>query len=111
LALKNLAIGAAALSAARVTQTALTFLSLPILARLLAPAEFGLAALAMSFAFFTMAIADAGMGQSLVRTPASETNIWSSAFWMILALSTALACFLLAIASPAAWFFDQPDLE
>lgn len=110
MALKKLAIGAAALSAARVTQTALTFLSLPILARLLAPAEFGLAALAMSFAFFTMAIADAGMGQSLVRTPASETSIWSSAFWMILALSTTLACFLLAIAWPAAWFFDQPGL-
>lgn len=110
MALRKLAIGAAALSAARITQTALTFLSLPILARLLAPAEFGLAALAMSFAFFTMAIADAGLGQSLVKTPASETSIWSSAFWMILALSTTLACFLLAIAWPAAWFFDQPGL-
>lgn len=110
MALRRLAIGAAALSAARMTQTALAFLSLPILARLLAPAEFGLVALAMSFVLFTMAFADAGMGQSLVRTPASETHVWSSAFWMIAGLSGTLSLLLLAIAWPAAWLFDQPAL-
>lgn len=91
-------------------QTALVFLSLPVMARLLTPAEFGLVALAMSFVWFTMALADAGMGQSLVRTPASETDVWSSAFWMITGLAGALSLFLLAIAWPMAWIFGQPQL-
>jgi len=110
LALKRLALGAAALSAARATQTLLTFLALPLLARLLDPSEFGLVALATSFVLFTMAFSDAGMGQSLVRTPREQTEVWSSAFWMIAALSGCLSILLLGIAWPAAWAFDEPRL-
>jgi O-antigen/teichoic acid export membrane protein len=109
-ALRRLALGAAALSAARAAQTVLALLALPILARLLGPAEFGLVALAMSFVFFTMAFSDAGMGYSLVRTPREDTAAWSSAFWTITLLSTGLALFLLAIAWPAAWLFGEPRL-
>jgi PST family polysaccharide transporter len=109
-ALRRLALGAAALSAARAIQTALALLALPILARLLDPAEFGLVALAMSFVLFTMAFSDAGMGYSLVRTPREDTAAWSSAFWTIALLSTGLALFLLAIAWPAAWLFGEPRL-
>jgi O-antigen/teichoic acid export membrane protein len=109
-ALRRLAIGAAALSAARAAQTALALLALPILARLLGPEEFGLVALAMSFVLFTMAFSDAGMGYSLVRTPREQTAVWSSAFWMIALLSAGLALSLLVIAWPAAWLFDEPRL-
>lgn len=110
MALKRLAIAAAALSAARATQTILTFLTLPLLARLLEPSEFGLVALAMSFVLFTMAFSDAGMGQSLVRTPAEHTKVWSSAFWMIALLSACLSLLLLASAWPAALLFNEPRL-
>lgn len=110
MALKRLALGAAALSAARATQTLLTFLALPLLARLLDPSEFGLVALATSFVLFTMAFSDAGMGQSLVRTPSEQTEVWSSAFWMIALLSGSLSILLLAIAWPAAWAFNEPRL-
>jgi O-antigen/teichoic acid export membrane protein len=110
LALKRLAFGAAALSAARATQTALTFLTLPLLARLLAPEEFGLVALATSFVLFTIVLSDAGLGQSLVRTPAEQKTIWSSAFWAISILSGGLALLLLATAWPAAWLFNEPRL-
>ncbi len=110
MALKRLALGAAALSVARATQTMLTFLALPLLARLLDPSEFGLVALAMSFVLFTMAFSDAGMGQSLVRTPAEHTEVWSSAFWMIALLSSSLSILLLAVAWPAAWVFNEPGL-
>jgi PST family polysaccharide transporter len=109
-ALKRVALGAAALSAARATQAALSLLALPILARLLGPSEFGLVALAMSFVLFTMAFSDAGMGYSLVRTPREDTAAWSSAFWAISLLSSGLALFLLAIAWPAAWLFGEPRL-
>ena len=110
MALKRLAMGAAAFSVARATQTILTFLTLPLLARLLDPSEFGLAALAMSFVLFTIAFSDAGMGQSLVRTPPEHTQVWSSAFWMIVLLSGSLSVFLLAIAWPASWLFNEPRL-
>src|SRR5262245_47950398 len=110
LALKKLAISAAALSAARAVQAASSFLALPLLARLLAPEQFGLVALAMSFVLFTMAFSDAGMGQSLVRTPPEERDVWSSAFWMISGLSASLSLLLLLIAWPAAWVFNQPGL-
>jgi O-antigen/teichoic acid export membrane protein len=109
-ALRRLALGAAALSAARALQAALALLALPILARLLGPAEFGLVALAMSFVLFTMAFSDAWMGYSLVRTPREDRAAWSSAFWTITLLSAGLALFLLAIAWPAAWLFGEPRL-
>jgi O-antigen/teichoic acid export membrane protein len=109
-ALRRLALGAAALSAARATQTVLALLALPILARLLGPDEFGLVALAMSFVLFTMALSDAGMGYSLVKTPREDTAAWSSAFWAITLLSSGLAVLLLAIAWPAAWLFGEPRL-
>jgi O-antigen/teichoic acid export membrane protein len=109
-ALKRLAFGAAALSIARAVQTLLTFVTLPLLARLLDPADYGLVALAMSFVLFTMTLSDAGLGQSLVRTPHEETAIWSSAFWVISLLSACLALLLLAVAWPAAWLFDEPRL-
>ncbi|HVY90387.1 MAG TPA: lipopolysaccharide biosynthesis protein [Hyphomonadaceae bacterium] len=110
MALKKLAISAAVLSVSRATQAAASFLTLPLLARLLAPEQFGLVALAMSFVLFTMAFADAGMGQSLVRTPPERREVWSSAFWMIAALSASLSVLLLVVAYPAAWVFNQPDL-
>jgi PST family polysaccharide transporter len=109
-ALKRLAIGAAALSAARAIQAAATFLALPLLARLLDPSEFGLVALAMVFVLFTMAFSDAGMGQSLVRTPPEDKAVWSSAFWMIGLLAGSLTLLLLLIAWPAAWIFGEPRL-
>ena len=110
MALRKLAFSAVALSAARATQTILTFLALPFLARLLGPAEYGVVALAMSFVLFTMALSDAGMGQSLVRTPPEQTAVWSSTFWMIAMLSGALGLLLVLIAWPAAWMFDEPRL-
>lgn len=110
MALKKLAIGAVALSAARATQTMLTFLALPLLARLLDPSEFGLVALAMSFVLFTIAFSDAGMGQSLVRTPPEHIEVWSSTFWMIVLLGGGLSLLLLAVAWPAAWLFNEPRL-
>src|SRR5262245_31485507 len=103
-------MGAAALSAARAIQTAASFLALPLLARLIGPSEFGLVALAMSFVLFTMAFSDAGMGQSLVRTPPEDRAEWSSAFWMIGLLAASLTLLLVLVAWPAAWLFNEPRL-
>lgn len=110
MALKGFAIDVASLSGARAVQTIAAFIAVPIVARLVGPAEFGLVALAMTFVVLSIYLADAGMGQSLVRTPIAETDIWSTAFWTIAGFGVLLAIALLATAWPAAALFHQPRL-
>jgi PST family polysaccharide transporter len=110
LALQRIAFGAASLSAARVFQLASSFVAIPFLARILTPTDFGLVALAMSVVVFFTYIGDAGLGRSLVRTHAEDSEIWSSAHWAVILLTAALALIILALALPAASFFNEPRL-
>lgn len=109
MALKRFGLDLASLSAGRMVQTLAAFLALPVIARLLGPHEYGLVAVAMSFVVGTIFLADAGLGQSLVRTPASETGTWSSAFWLMTAFGIGLALLLclIALAAPAMFGEDR----
>ena len=110
MALRRIAFGAAALSAARVFQLGASFLTVPFLARLLEPSEFGLVAIAMAMVALTLAVSDAGLSRSLIRTDNLESDAWSTAHWLIIA-GTALLSLLLALFSwPAALFFETPAL-
>jgi len=111
MALKRFSIDLASLSAGRIVQTLAAFLALPIIARLLGPHEYGLVAVAMSFVMCTIYMADAGMGQSLVRTAASDRTTWSSAFWMISGFGALLSLLLVAIAFVAPLLFAEPRLQ
>lgn len=99
-----------ALSAARAAALASQILVLPILARYLSPAEFGVVALAVGVAGFANLFSDAGMGRSLIRTPLSASDEWSSVFWFLTALGLVLTCALLGLAPLMVWFFDEPLL-
>lgn len=99
-----------ALSAARMAAMASQVLVLPIIARHVSPAEFGVVALAMSVAAFANIFSDAGMGRSLIRTPLSARDEWSSVFWFLAVLGTALALGFLALTPAASWFFEDPRL-
>lgn len=99
-----------ALSAARALALASQVLVLPILARYLSPTEFGLAALAMSVAVFANMLSDGGMGRSLIRTPLSASDEWSSVFWFLGALGAGLTIFVLALTPAMVWLFDEPEL-
>jgi O-antigen/teichoic acid export membrane protein len=110
MALKRFSIDLAALSAGRIVQTVAAFLALPIVARLLGPREYGLVAVAMSFVMCTIYLADAGMGQSLVRTPSSDRTTWSSAFWLISGFGGLLSLILVAVAFVAPAIFGEPRL-
>lgn len=111
MALKRFSIDLASLSAGRIVQTVAAFLALPIVARLLGPHEYGLVAVAMSFVMCTIYMADAGMGQSLVRTPASERTTWSSAFWMIFGFGGLLSLLLVAISFVVPLMFGEQRLQ
>ncbi|MGH6951219.1 MAG: oligosaccharide flippase family protein, partial [Vitreimonas sp.] len=110
MALKRMAFGAASFSAARVFQLGASFVAVPFLARMLTPADFGVVALAMSLVVLFTYIGDAGMGRSLVRTNADDSESWSSAHWAVMLLTGCLALLILAMAWPAARFFAEPRL-
>lgn len=110
MALRRIALGAIALSVARIFQLASSFVAVPFLARVLTPADFGIAALALSMVTFFTLIGDAGLGRSLVRVDASDTEAWSSAFWASVLISIAFALLFFLMAWPAASFFNNPDL-
>ena len=110
MALGRIAFGVATLSAARVFQLASSFVAIPFLARVLTPTDFGLAALALSMVTFFTLIGDAGLGRSLVRVDASDSEAWSSAFWATTLLMLVLSLFIFLLSWPAASFFSQPGL-
>lgn len=110
MALQRIAFGVATLSAARIFQLASSFIAIPFLARMLTPADFGLAALALSMVMFFTMIGDAGLGRSLVRVDASDTEAWSSAFWGSILLMLGLSGIFFLLSWPAAAFFDEPRL-
>jgi len=109
-ALKRIAFGVATLSAARIFQLASSFVAIPFLARMLTPVDFGLAALALSMVMFFTMIGDAGLGRSLVRVDAQDTEAWSSAFWASVLLMLALSGIFFLLSWPAAAFFNEPRL-
>lgn len=110
MAFKKILLGTAMMSSVRVLRLLAQFVAIPILSRLLTPADYGLVALAMPFALFAMMLADAGIGMSLVRTPPSERVVWSSCFWLTVLLGLAVAGAMAALGPLAAYLFHEPVL-
>jgi lipopolysaccharide exporter len=87
---------AAAAAATLVSQ----FLQIIFLARWLSPAEFGLAAVAVSVAGFLQGFCDLGLTNALVQRESVPKNGWSSAWWATTAAGTALAGLLFVVSAP-----------
>lgn len=103
--------GAAALSSVGMIRLAVQFLSIPILARLLDPQDYGLASLAMPIIIFSLIIAEAGISASLIRLPEINTRVWHTCFWLMSIGGIALSVLLMAVAPLIASFFDEPKLS
>jgi len=108
---RKIVLGTAAMSSANVLRLLAQFLVIPIISRLLSPADYGVVAIAMPFILFTMMFADAGVGRSLVRTPTGEKEIWSTCFWISAILGVILALVLIGLAPLAAQLFNEPRLS
>jgi O-antigen/teichoic acid export membrane protein len=87
LSLRLVVRGTAAMSSVNVLRILAQFIAIPILSRLLSPTDYGLVGIAMPFVLFAMMIADAGVGMSLVRTPAKDREEWSTCFWLSVLLA------------------------
>jgi O-antigen/teichoic acid export membrane protein len=81
---RRLAFGTMLMGASNIIKVVVQLVTLPLVARLLGPAEYGLYGLAMPAVFLMLMIADSGLGASLAREPLGNTKVWSSAFWFLL---------------------------
>jgi O-antigen/teichoic acid export membrane protein len=81
-----------------------------VLVRLLAPAEFGIVAIAMSFIGSIDQFSQIGVEEALVRMPAPDRRHYNTAFTMIALRSWLIALITLGAAWPVASFFKDERL-
>jgi O-antigen/teichoic acid export membrane protein len=104
-----LAIGASVLAttAIRLVSLASTF----ILARLLIPADFGIASLGLLVILFLTPLTDIGIAQALVRGDQGDlAHRARTAFWLVNALGWGMYAVLFIGAGPVASFYRQPEV-
>lgn len=85
-------------------------LSVFVLARMLAPRDFGVMALAMSAAALVDVFAALGLRQALLRIPQPDRAHYDTAWTIQVMLLTFLAILLAALAPLASWFYHEPAL-
>lgn len=81
-----------------------------VLARLLAPADFGLVALALVFIALLETVADLGMSQALVVVRERVDEYADTVFTLALVTGALLFCVTASLGPVAAAFFDEPAL-
>lgn len=91
-------------------QALLQIVALILLARLLAPGQFGLFAAAMVVAGFCAIFSELGVGPAIVQRPDLEDRHVRTGFTMSLALSLLAGLAVWAAAPLIAGFFQMPDL-
>jgi PST family polysaccharide transporter len=87
-----------------------SFIVFGIMARVLAPADFGVVALVSAFIFLGQLFVDQGLSDAIVQRKTLETAHLDSAFWLTLMMSLALGALGLTAARPLAMAFGQPEL-
>lgn len=102
--------GTAAVGGAQAIKFLTQLLSVVILARLLAPVDFGLFAMLMPVAAFVMMVQDIGLSQAVVASGDLTHEQISTMFWINAGLSLVLAMLFALCAPLIAWFFGEPRL-
>lgn len=88
----------------------ITILALLVLARLLEPADFGLAALATVIMLSLSLLNDLGLGGTLIQRQELDRRAMGTFLTLMLLASMAIALLLVAFGPLAASIFDQPRL-
>ena len=82
-----------------------------ILARLLAPAEFGLAGMVLIFSSLVIVFSDLALGAALVQRKSLTEDDRSTVFWTGTIVGVVLTLAGLAAAGPLASFFGEPEVK
>jgi O-antigen/teichoic acid export membrane protein len=107
---RRIAAGAAWMVLFKLSERALSLVSMLVLARLLAPADFGLVAIASSVLALLEVLTTLGLDVALISKRDVQRQHYDSAWTLNVIVSAAVACALLALSLPAAAFFDEPRL-
>ena len=86
------------------------FVTVAVLARLLDPADYGSAAVAVALATFAPTVGDMGMGAALVQTDSATPRVRSTAFWGSLAFGVSISALFVVFAVPVGHFLDDPRI-
>ncbi len=86
------------------------FVTVAVLARLLEPADYGAAAVAVILATFAPTVGDMGMGAALVQTDRATRRVRSTAFWGSLAFGASISALFVVFAAPVGHFLDDPRI-
>jgi PST family polysaccharide transporter len=108
--LHRTSIGALAMSASSALRLGLQLAMLPILARLIGPAEYGLVAMAMPFILFANVLADGGMSLALGRRSEVDPRLEATVLWLSGGIGGAIALVLVALSWPIGIVMHQPRL-
>jgi PST family polysaccharide transporter len=103
-------IGAFAMSSSTVAKLAIQLLVLPILARVLSPADYGVVGVAMPVILLANLLCDGGLSAALSRETNVPHELESTIFWLATALSVVIAFAICASALPLGYLFHQPAL-
>ena len=92
------------------SSAALGLVSVLVLSRLLTPAEFGVATVALAFSQYGDLIIGSLLTGSIIQRPELTERALDTAFWMSVALGGAAALGFWAVSGPVARFYGQPEL-
>jgi O-antigen/teichoic acid export membrane protein len=105
---RNSVRGATIVSASRVGSLALRFGSTAILARILAPQDFGLVAMTAVVSGFFYIFMDVGLTSATIQREEISHRQISTLFWINVSLGCLIAAIVAAIAPLVAAFYDEP---
>jgi O-antigen/teichoic acid export membrane protein len=82
-----------------------------VLARLLAPGEWGLAAMVLVFSGFVVVFTDNALGTALIQRRKLQAGDRSTVFWISTGIGLALALGGIALSGPLSSYYGQPEVR
>jgi PST family polysaccharide transporter len=104
---KAAANGATWLGAAQVVRIALTFASTAIIARVLAPDDYGVIAMVGPILALIMIFQDLGLGTAAIQAESISRAQSNALFWLNMLASAGLALFLVLLSPAIGWFYGD----
>jgi lipopolysaccharide exporter len=95
----------------RLATRALGLISTLVLVRLLAPSDFGIVTLAMSFVSGLNQISELGTENAIIRADTHDRTLYDTGFTINVIRGTFVALMLLLLAVPASHFFHSPHFK
>ncbi|MEM8947860.1 MAG: lipopolysaccharide biosynthesis protein [Pseudomonadota bacterium] len=102
--------GSTIILGAQAFQMVLQVASVMILARLLAPADFGIVAMVAPVQALAVLIKTIGLGDAVIQRQDLKTSQLNALFWIQLAVCAGLSLTMALLAPAVAWFYDREVL-